>query len=228
MVCALVHNGRGLSHSRLSLVSLLLCILLLSWLNASLHVKESSWYRAAATTTVLHKTKAHTFNIRHADMGSFEFIICKTKTIVCLLSLRLFVCMCVCVILNVAVWQHRTRQTDAARAVRPLWNAPALKRFSWELYCVGRVAAASTMSVVVVQHHYLFFVAHYCTWEERVSKSPFNELQVCACHKMRNELNLQVDLMRLFIEKLLVQKIFFAVLALRKCSPQNLIPNILN
>lgn len=127
------------------------------------------------------------------------------KTIACLLSL-------LSVFLStMSVWgfffqmlryhetvKHRTGQTDAAGVVRPLWNAPALNRSSWELYCVGRLAAASSISPKMQGLAASHNNEHLCratllslhiTVNDRrgyVLRIPFNELQVCACHKTRN------------------------------------------
>ncbi len=145
------------------------------------------------------------FKIRHADMSSSECILCKTRQwLACCLSssLSYFLCVCLCFFFQMLRYRRtekrRTGQTDAAGVVRPLWNAPALKRSSWELYCVGRQAAANsisprckaslqatTMSIFVEQHYYLCTLLQM-TGEGSVSKSPFNELQVCACHKTGN------------------------------------------
>ena len=92
------------------------------------------------------------FEIRRADMSSSESILCETRQwLACCLScaLSLFLSLspfCLCMCFQILRY-HRTgkssaRQTDAAGAVRPLWNAPALRRSSWELYCVGQLAAA--------------------------------------------------------------------------------------
>lgn len=137
--------------------------------------------------------------------------------------------------------KRRTGRTDAAAVVRPLWNTPALKRFSWELYCMGRLAAeivpypqdarpcckpqqwASLSSNTIIS-------THYCKWQEMVvrqrsrlmtsgyvlvKKLTETSAELSACAESKSTF--------LLIWGLLLQKVIINVLALRKSVPQTIL-----